>query len=337
MINLRLSRNTKFFVSFRDEIIKRESERLKKMIKNKTFVNSRSSRRDLEVIETTSIFFRFVVDSKSFIIFAFFIAFTSTFFIIVVSTSFVILVSIFFVTLFLVSTSFDESTQNSIFERMNRNVLIRLLTTLISSFSESSNIFVVDIVADLFSIQISIFMIEFVVIIAEKSTTLNEFSDFDEFLAKKKERRRNFLRKMKNHEQRRIIDDFSVFVSISTRDFIFFVTRVSMSFRNVVIFFASSRISKTSRRRNVVETKFDESFITRFVNEEKNEDEFIDENDDEFSNCVKCCRVSMSCRRVNDIACAKCSRQKQACVSICFRFTFFFENFLLIAVDFYSI
>jgi predicted NUDIX family phosphoesterase len=55
-------------------------------------------------------------------------------------------------------------------------------------------------------------MIEFVVIIAEKSMTQNEFSDFNEFLAKKKKRRRNFLRKMKNHEQRRVIDDFFVFV-----------------------------------------------------------------------------------------------------------------------------
>jgi hypothetical protein len=206
---------------------------------------------------------------------------------------------------------------------MNRNVLIRLLTTLISSFSESSNVFVADIVANSLSIRTSIFMIEFVVIIAKESTTLNEFSDFDEFLAKEKERRRNFLRKMKSHEQRRIIDDFFVFVSISTRDLISSVTRVSMSFRNVVTSFAFSRTSKTSRRRNVVETKFDESFIIRFVVEKKNEDELIDENDDELLNCVKCCRVSMSCRRVNDIACARCSKQKQACVSICFRFTFF--------------
>jgi hypothetical protein len=336
MINSRLSRDTKFSASSRDEIIKSESERFKKMIKSKTLVNSRSSRRDLENVETTSISFRFVVDSKSFIIFAFFIAFTSTFFIIVVSTFFVTFVSISFVTLFLVSASFDESTQNSIFEEMNRNVLIRLLTTLIFSSFESSNVFVADIVANSLSIRISIFMIEFVVIIAEKSTTLNEFSDFDEFFVKKKERRRNFLRKMKSHEQRRIIDDFFVFVLISTRDFISFVTRVSMSFRNVVISFAFSRISKTSRRRNVVETKFDESFITRFVVEKKNENEFIDENDDEFSNCVKCCRVSMFCRRVNDIACARCLKQKQACVSIYLRFTFF-EDFLLITVDFYSI
>jgi hypothetical protein len=108
-------------------------------------------------------------------------------------------------------------------------------------------------------------MIEFIVIIAKESTTQNEFSDFDEFFVKKKKRRRNFLRKMKNHEQRRVIDDSFVFVSISTRDFIFFVTRVSMSFRNVVVFFAFFRTSKTSRRRNVIETKFDESFITRLA------------------------------------------------------------------------
>jgi hypothetical protein len=179
-------------------------------------------------------------------------------------------------------------------------------------------------------------MIEFIIIIAEKLTTHDEFSDFDKFLAKEKKRRRNFLRKMKNHEQRRVIDDFSVFVSISTHDLIFFITCVSTSFRNVVAFFAFFRISKTSRRQNVVETKFNKLFITRFVVEEKNEDELIDENNDEFSNCVKCCRVSMSCRRVNDIACAKCLKQKQTCVSICFRFTFF-EDFLLIIINFYSI
>jgi hypothetical protein len=322
MINSRLSRNTKFSVSSKNEIIKREFERFKKMIKNKTFVNSRSFRRDLENVETTSISFRFVVDSKSFIIFASFIAFTSTFFIIVVLTFFVTFVLISFVTFFFVFAFSDESTQNSIFEEMNRNVLIHLLTTLISSLAESSNVFVVDIVANSFLIRTSIFMIKSVVNIAKKSTTQNEFLNFDEFFAKKKERRRNFLRKMKSYEQRRIINDFFVFVSISTRDFIFFITRVSMSFRNVVISFAFFRISKTSRRRNVVETKFNESFTIRFVVEEKNKDEFIDENDDEFSNCVKCCRVSMFCRRVNDIACARCLRQKQVCVSICLWFTF---------------
>jgi hypothetical protein len=95
-------------------------------------------------------------------------------------------VSISFVTLFLVSAFFDESTQNSIFEEMNRNVLIRLLTILISSLAESLNVFAIDIVANSLSIRISTFVIKFVVIVAKKSTTHDEFSDFDEFLAKKK-------------------------------------------------------------------------------------------------------------------------------------------------------
>jgi hypothetical protein len=206
---------------------------------------------------------------------------------------------------------------------MNRNVLIRLLTILISLIAESSNVFIVDIVANSFSIRTSIFLIEFVVIIAKRSTTFNEFSNFDEFLVKKEKRRRNFLQEMKNHEQHRVIDDFFVFVSSSTRDSFFSVIRVTTSLLNVVVLF-SFRISKTSRRRNIVETKFDESFIDRFVVEKKNDDdEFIDENNDELSNCVKCCRVSMFCRRVIDIACAKCFKQKQTCVSICLRFAFF--------------
>jgi hypothetical protein len=178
-------------------------------------------------------------------------------------------------------------------------------------------------------------VIKFVVIIAKKSTTLEKFSNFDEFLVKKEKRRRNFLQKMKSHEQRQVIDDFFIFISNSTRDLISFITRVTTSLRNVVALF-SSRISKTSRRRNVVETKFDEWSIDRFVVEEKNDDAFIDENDDEFSNCIKCCRVSMSCRRVIDIACAKCFRQKQTCISICFRFAFL-EDILLIALNFCSI
>jgi hypothetical protein len=44
----------------------------------------------------------------------------------------------------------------------------------------------------------------------------------------------------------------------------------------------------------------------------------------------------MSCRRVIDIACARCFRQKQTCISICLRFAFL-EDFLLIVLDFCSI
>jgi hypothetical protein len=94
---------------------------------------------------------------------------------------------------------------------MNRNVLIRLLTKLIFSLVESSNVFAVNIVANSILIRILIFMIEFIIIIAKNSMTYDKFSDFNKFLVKKKKRRRNFLREMKNIEQRRVINDFFCF------------------------------------------------------------------------------------------------------------------------------
>jgi cation transport ATPase len=135
MTNSRFSRDTKLSASSKNKIIKRESERSKKMIKNKTFMNSRSSRRDSEDVETKSQ--RFVVDLVSLIIFAFFVTFVSTSFVIVVSISSVTIIFAFSITLFSVSASLDESIVNSIFEEMNRDVLIRLLTILISFFADS--------------------------------------------------------------------------------------------------------------------------------------------------------------------------------------------------------
>jgi hypothetical protein len=153
MISSRSSRDIKSFVSadFKNEIFKCEFKRFKKMIKSKTSVNSRSSRRDFDEVETKSNFQRFVVDSTSFIISASFVTFVSTSFVIVVSISFVTIVFASSITLLSVSASFDESIVNSIFEEMNRDVLIRLLTILISSFVDLANVSV----ANSISIQIT--------------------------------------------------------------------------------------------------------------------------------------------------------------------------------------
>jgi hypothetical protein len=134
MINSRSSRDTKSFVSFdfKNEIFKRDFERFKKIIKNKTFVNSRSFRRDSENVETKSQ--HFVIHSMSFIIFAFFVTFVSTFFVIVVSIFFVIVIFAFSITLSFVFAFFDESIVNLMFEKMNRDVLVRFLTILIFFF-----------------------------------------------------------------------------------------------------------------------------------------------------------------------------------------------------------
>jgi hypothetical protein len=238
MTNSRLSRNTKSSASFKDDIIKREFERFQKVIKNKAFVNSRSSRRDFENVETKSIFFRFVVDSKSLIISAFFVSFVLTFFVTIVSISSVTFVFAFFVTLSSVSASFDESMTNSIFEEMNRDVLIRLLTILISSFVDLAMF-----ITNSTSIQITASVIDFVVTFALESIIEIDFENLNDVLVKKQERRQNLKLKMMNHDQRRVIDDFSFFVSNSTRDSISFRSRVSTSLR-IVSAFALSRISR---------------------------------------------------------------------------------------------
>lgn len=117
-----------------------------------------------------------------------------------------------------------------------------------------------------------------------------------------------------NHDQRRVIDDF--FFSSSTRDSISSRSRVSTSSR-VVSVFAFFRISRN--HRIIVETKIEKTSIAQLV-VENNENELIDENDEELLDCVKCCHLLASCRRIADIACARCTRQKQTCISIRFRF-----------------
>jgi hypothetical protein len=325
MINSRFSRDTKFSASFKNEIIKRESERFKKMIKSKTFVNSRSFRRDSENVETKSQ--RFVVDSMSLIIFAFSVTFVSTSFVTVVSISSVIVIFASFVTLFSVFASLDESIVNSMFEEMNRDVLIRLLTILISFFADFANVSV----ADSISIQITAFAVDSFVTFVFEFIIEIDFENLNDVLVKEQERRQNLKLEMMNHEQRRVIDDFSFLVSDSTRDSISSRSRASTSSRAVSAF----ALSRTSRnRRIVVKTKIEEASIAQLVVEE-NEDDFMNENDEELSDCVKCCRVFVSCRRVADIACARCAKQKQACISIRFRFVIqkFLSNYIKFQLD----
>jgi hypothetical protein len=190
------------------------------------------------------------------------------------------------------------------FEEMNRDVLIRFLTILISFFADLTNVFT----ADSISIQIIISAINSFITFVSEFIIEIDFENLNDILAKKQKRRQNLKLKMMNHEQRRVIDDFSFFVSKSIRDTISF---------HIVSAFAFFRISKN--RRIVMKTKIEKSFIAQFVIEE-NENEFIDDNNEELFDCVKCCRVLVLCRRIADIACARYARQKQTCVSIRFRF-----------------
>jgi hypothetical protein len=181
------------------------------MIKNKTFVNSRSFRRDSENVETKSQ--RFVVDSMSFIIFAFFVTFISTFFVIIVSIFFVIVVFAFSITLSSIFASFDESIVNSMFEEMNRDVLIRFLTILISFFADLTNVSA----ANSISIQITISAIDYFITFVFEFIIEIDFENLNDILAKEQKRRQNLKLKMMNHEQRRVIDDFFFRIEIDAR------------------------------------------------------------------------------------------------------------------------
>jgi hypothetical protein len=97
-----------------------------------------------------------------------------------VSISFVIIVFASFVAVSFVSASLDESIMNSIFEEMNRDVLIRLLTTLISSFVDLTNVFI----ANSFSIQTATFVIESVVTFAFESITEIDFENLNDVIVK---------------------------------------------------------------------------------------------------------------------------------------------------------
>ncbi len=54
------------------------------------------------------------------------------------------------------------------------------------------------------------------------------------------------------------------------------------------------------------------------MNDDDNEE--FDVNDDNRSNCIRCCRISIDCRRIASIACDKCFKQKTAYISIRFEF-----------------
>jgi hypothetical protein len=171
-------------------------------------------------------------------------------------------------------------------------------------------------------------VIDFVITFASESIIEIDFENLNNVLVKKQKRRQNLKLKMMNYKQRRVIDDFFFSYQIRRAIQFFFHSRVSTSFR-VVSTFAFFRISRN--RQIIVKTKIKKTFFAQFVIEE-NENENIDENHEELFDCVKCCRVLVSCRHFADVACARCARQKQTCLSI--RFWFVIQKFLFNYIKF---
>jgi hypothetical protein len=87
-------------------------------------------------------------------------------------------------------------------------------------------------------------------------------------------------------------------------DIIFRISRISIKkfFRILIV----SKINEFSRHRQAV------------INDD--DDEKFDVNNDNRSNCIRCCRILIDCRRIASIVCDKCFKQKIICISIRFKF-----------------
>jgi hypothetical protein len=133
---------------------------------------------------------------------------------------------------------------------------------------------------------------------------------------------------MRTHDKQRasenssiVIQLFSLRVSIITALIITALIIIASTINDLSrfnLFEDSSRISNHCRFRTFANSEFEKIF-TNIQNIDVDSDD--NENDERFD-CVKCCRISFDCRRVIDVTCARCARQKIACVSIRFRFVF---------------
>ncbi len=154
--------------------------------------------------------------------------------------------------------------------------------------------------------------------------TVGDPDDLDELddLIREQNRRQVLEREMEAHEQRRVSGDPFVVIPVPLRASVASVSRASTSDRFASVptpaLSRTPKISVRRRIRDLVKSEAEESFIGPVVVDE-DEDEPIDEDDEGLPDCMKCCRVPVGCQRVVGIACARCSRQKVACVSVCFR------------------
>ncbi len=123
------------------------------------------------------------------------------------------------------------------------------------------------------------------------------------------------------HDQNRAQKRIQSYVNVSSLS-----SSVFARFTRVASSFISSRISRTSTKRRfkiLIVSKTDK--FSRDLHDVMNDDddEESNVNDDNRSNCIRCCRISIDCRRIANIACDKCFKQKAVCISIRFRLLMF--------------
>ncbi len=309
MANPRPPRGTKLPAPPKDGVTKRGPGRPKKVVKGKAPVDPRPPRRGPGDVETEPQ--RSVAGPVPPITSAPPVTFVSAPPVTVVSAPPVTVISAPPVTLPPVSAPLGGPVVDPMFGGMDRDVLVRLLTTLISSPAGPANVSA----ADPAPVQTTAPAVDPFVTSAPEPTTGVGFEDLDDVLAREQERRQNLELEMMNHGQRRVTGGFSFPVSGPTRGPIPPRSRAPASPRAVP---APAPPRTPRNRRTVVETETGEASTAQPVVEEDGDDP-MDENDEGLPDCVKCCRVPVSCRRVAGIACARCARQKQACIPVRFR------------------
>jgi hypothetical protein len=315
MMILRFNRDTKASAFFRNEIDKfvRKS-RVKKKDKDKISALLDSSMRDSRSLRD------FVSESESqsesssqselavdsFIVasvaFAFVVSIASVASIVSVSidnaTLLEVLLQLLFFSFETISSSIDS-------------VATSVATFVTNSFSiDSITTFVVFVI-------VSIVTLEMIEIVDDSN-----MNDIDVLLKKYDRAQTKLLRNnFDAHDQNRVQKKIQIYVNVSSLSFFAFA-RFSVSVRFIRVdslFIIITRISRISTKRRfkiLIVSKTDE--FSRDARDVMNDDddEAFDVNDDNRSNCIRCCRISIDCRRIANIVCDRCFKQKIACISI---------------------
>jgi hypothetical protein len=138
-------------------------------------------------------------------------------------------------------------------------------------------------------------------------------------------RRRDFKRQMRAHDKQRVSENSSIVIELFFSRVLIIIALIIIAsiitastindFNRFNFFENSSRISSRHRFKTFANFESEKSFTDQNVDVD-----FDDNENDERSDCVKCCRISIDYRRVTNVTCARYARQKIVCVSIRSRF-----------------
>jgi hypothetical protein len=156
----------------------------------------------------------------------------------------------------------------------------------------------------------------------------SNMNDIDVLLEKYDRAQTKLLRSdLDAHDQNRVQEKIQIYVNVSSLNFFVFA-RFSVSVRFIRVdslFIIITRISRISTKRRIkilIVSKIDE--FSRDARDVMNDDDDKNSNvnDDNRSNCIRCCRISIDCRRIASIVCDRCFKQKLARISIRFEFVY---------------